>query len=61
MITIALTHGKKHHNRGAIRYTLTDRILRHSPYQKFTHTLRGLTVVAHAHHSQIYVATAYWN
>lgn len=61
MITIALTHGKPDHNHGAIRYTLTDRILRHSPYQKFTDTLRGLTVVAYPHPYQLYVATTYWN
>ncbi|MFZ9736925.1 MAG: DUF4258 domain-containing protein [Prochlorotrichaceae cyanobacterium] len=61
MITIALTHGKPDHNHGAIRYTLTDRILRHSPYQKFTDTLRGLTVVAYPDPCQVYVATAYWN
>ena len=61
MITIALTHGQKDHNHGAVRYTLTDRCLQKSPYRKFTDTLRGLTVVAYPDPAQLTVVTTYWN
>jgi len=61
MITIALAHGKKDHNHGAVRYILTDRCLQNSPYCRFTDTLRGLTVVAYPDRQQLTVITTYWN
>ena len=60
MLQIAMAYGIKRYNKGAARYTLTDRKLAKSPYAKYTQELRGLSVVCNAK-STSEVSTAYWN
>jgi hypothetical protein len=61
MIQVALMYGRKHHYKGAVIYTLTDRILRQSPYFRFTDTLRGLRVVCQNQLPNFQLLTAYWH
>lgn len=61
MITVALTYGKKKFSRGALVYTLNDRSLEHTPYQKFIDVLRGLRVVCLAGPPNPKILTAYWH
>jgi hypothetical protein len=62
MIQIAITYGQKrfdHH--GATVYTLSDRLLKHSPYAKFTNALRGLQVICIHNLNSHQILTTYWN
>ena len=62
MIRVAIAYGQKrfdHH--GAIVYTLSDRLLKHSPYSKFTDTLRGLQVICLQSLNNYQILTTYWN
>ena len=62
MIQIAIAYGQKrfdHH--GATIYTLSDRLLKHSPYAKFTDTLRGLQVICLQDLQTLQILTTYWN
>jgi hypothetical protein len=61
MIQVALMYGRKHHYKGAVIYTLTDRILRQSPYFQFTDTLRGLRVVCLNELPNPNILTSYWH
>ena len=61
MIQVALMYGHKHYNKGAVIYTLTDRILRQTPYFRFTDTLRGLRVVCQNQLPEFQLLTAYWH
>jgi hypothetical protein len=61
MIKIALTYGSKDYSYGAIRFTLTDRRLRQSPYAKMTDALRGLRVVCQPSETILQIITAYWD
>jgi len=61
MIKIALTYGRKDYSYGAIRYTLTDRRLRQSPYAKMTDALRGLRVVCQPTDTILQIITTYWD
>jgi hypothetical protein len=61
MIQVALMYGRKHHYKGAVIYTLTDRILRQTPYFRFTDTLRGLRVVCQNQLPEFQLLTAYWH
>ncbi|MBR8832131.1 MAG: hypothetical protein N5P05_004469 (plasmid) [Chroococcopsis gigantea SAG 12.99] len=60
MIKIALTYGRKEYSYGATRFTLTDRILRFTPYAKMTDALRGLRVVCKQVGDSLEIVTAYW-
>jgi hypothetical protein len=61
MMRVALAYGKKRYDRGALVYTLNERILKHSPYAKFTDVLRGLTVVCLQETATPQILTAYWH
>ena len=61
MIQVALMYGRKHYYKGAVIYTLTDRILRQTPYFRFTDTLRGLRVVCQNQLPEYQILTAYWH
>ncbi len=61
MIQVALMYGRKHYYKGAVIYTLTDRILRQTPYFRFTDTLRGLCVVCQNQRPDFQLLTAYWH
>jgi hypothetical protein len=62
MIQIAITYGQKrfdHH--GATIYTLSDRLLKYSPYAKLTNALRGLQVICFQNLNSYQILTTYWN
>jgi hypothetical protein len=61
MIKIALLYGKKHHNKGAILFTITDRSLKKTPYFHYTEILRGLTVVCINGLPTPQILTVYWH
>lgn len=61
MIKVALTYGCKDYSYGAVRFTLTDRALRKTPYAKVADSLRGLRVVCQSSDSTQQIITAYWN
>ncbi len=61
MIHIALIYGRKHYNKGAVIFTLTDRILMQTPYFRFADALRGLRVVCQNQLPEFQVLTAYWH
>lgn len=61
MIQVALMYGRKHFYKGAVIYTLNDRILRQTPYFRFTDALRGLRVVCQNQLPDFQLLTAYWH
>lgn len=61
MICIAICYGYKKRIRGANTFTLTDKTLRGSPYEKYTDALRGLRVVGHSNGYYIRIQTCYWS
>lgn len=61
MIQVALMYGRKHHYKGAVIYTLNDRILSQSPYGHFIDLLRGLRVVCLNGLPNPNILTAYWH
>src|SRR5690348_11776331 len=61
MILVALMYGRRRFHKGAMIFTLCDRILEHTPYAKFSDVLRGLTVVCVADSSTPEILTAYWH
>lgn len=61
MIAITLLHGKRHFYKGASIYTLTDRCLIRTAYEKFIDSLRGLRVVCLAEPPDPIILTAYWH
>lgn len=61
MIKVAVMYGKKGFSRGAIVFTLNDRILKWTPYYKFIDVLRGLRVVCLSAPPNPEVLTAYWH
>lgn len=61
MIKIALLYGQKQFRYGAMLFTLNDKILRNTPYSKFTDVLRGLRVVCVNGLPNPQILTVYWN
>ena len=61
MIQVALMYGRKHHYKGAVIYTLNDRILKQTPYRHFTDALRGLRVVCLDGLPNPQILTSYWH
>jgi hypothetical protein len=61
MIKVALTYGEKDYSHGAVRFTLTDRILNHTPYKKVADCLRGLRVVCKPTETTTEIITTYWD
>ncbi len=62
MMQIAIAYGQKRFDhRGAAIYTLSDRLLKHSPYSKFTNALRGLQVICIHNLNSYQILTTYWN
>ena len=60
-IKICLLYGRKHHYKGAVIYTLNDRILKQTPYRHFTDALRGLRVVCLDGLPNPQILTSYWH
>lgn len=61
MIQIALMYGRKHFYKGAVIYTLNDRILKQTPYRHFIDFLRGLRVVCLNGLPNPNILTTYWH
>ncbi|HEY9633180.1 MAG TPA: hypothetical protein V6D14_07230 [Coleofasciculaceae cyanobacterium] len=61
MIQVALMYGGKHFYKGAVIYTLNDRILKQTPYHHFTDALRGLRVVCLHGLPNPQILTSYWH
>ncbi len=61
MIQVALMYGRKHFYKGAVIYTLNDRILKQTPYRHFTDALRGLRVVCLHGLPNPQILTSYWH
>ena len=61
MIKVALVYGSRQFSYGALTYTLTDKDLRKTPYQRFTDVLRGLRVVCVNGLPDPKIMTAYWH
>jgi hypothetical protein len=61
MIQVALMYGRKHFYKGAVIYTLNDRILKQTPYHHFTDALRGLRVVCLHGLPNPQILTSYWH
>jgi hypothetical protein len=61
MIKVALTYGTKDYSFGAVRFTLTDRSLSHTPYAKLADSLRGLRVVCQPTDTEIRIITTAWH
>jgi hypothetical protein len=60
MIEVALLYGKCEQHSHAITYTLLDKTLRKTPYEKFLDKLRGLRVIAQECPSGLEVTSVYW-
>ena len=61
MMKVALIYGEKGFSRGAVIFTLNDRILQWTPYYKFIDVLRGLRVVCLSGPPNPKILTAYWH
>jgi len=61
MIQVALMYGRKHFYKGAVIYTLNDKILRQTPYSQFTDALRGLRVICLNGLPNPQILTTYWH
>jgi hypothetical protein len=61
MIDIALCYGYRKRIRGAITFTLTDKSLKGSPYERYMDSLRGLKVVTQIEGKEVYLQTCYWS
>lgn len=64
MILIALNYGLRKHSYQDITYTLTDRSLINSKYEKYLSKLRGLTIVGNwdfNNADNFILITCFWN
>ncbi|NJM76623.1 MAG: DUF4258 domain-containing protein [Acaryochloridaceae cyanobacterium RU_4_10] len=60
MIEVALLYGKCERCSQATTYTLLDKTLRKTPYEKFLDKLRGLRVIAQECPNGLEVTSVYW-
>lgn len=60
MIQVALLYGKCEHYCHATTYTLLDKSLKNTPYQRFLDKLRGLRVIAQQRPNGLEVTSVYW-
>lgn len=60
MIELALLYGKQEYYSNAKTYTLLDKTLRNTPYQRFVDKLRGLRVIALETARGLKVTSVYW-
>jgi hypothetical protein len=63
MILIALNYGAKKHSYQDVSYSITDRILLRSVYEKYLSKLRGLTIVGNWNETKdtFILITCFWN
>jgi Domain of unknown function (DUF4258) len=60
MIEVALLYGKCEQHNSATTYTLLDKTLKKTPYEKFLDKLRGLRVIAQERPNGLEVTSVYW-
>ncbi|WP_404788015.1 DUF4258 domain-containing protein [Altericista sp. CCNU0014] len=60
MIAVALLYGKCERRYHATTYTLLDKTLKQTPYEKFLDKLRGLRVIAQECPNGLEVTSVYW-
>lgn len=61
MILIALHYGRKQRTYQDISYTIVDRSLKGTEYEKFLSKLRGLTIIGRWDGTKFNLITSYWN
>lgn len=61
IILIALNYGDKKRSFQDTTYTLTDRMLINTVYEKYLSKLRGLTIVGNWVDSTFVIITCFWN
>ena len=61
MILVTLYYGTKKRTYKDISYTLTDRCLRSTQYEKYLDKLRGLTIIGRWENNQFQLITSFWN
>ncbi len=61
MVLIALFYGSKKRTYQDLAYTITDRSLRDTPYEKYMCKLRGLTIIGNWHEDKFYMITSFWD
>ncbi len=60
MIELALLYGKQEYYSHAKTYTILDKTLKNTPYQRFVDKLRGLRVIALETARGLKVTSVYW-
>lgn len=60
-IEICLAYGVKKRAIKAWNYTLTDRSLTGTKYEKYIDSLRGLTIIGNWSNNTFYIITSYWD
>lgn len=61
MVLIALYYGKKQRTYQDMSYTIIDRSLLGTRYEKFLSKLRGLTIIGRWEDNKFILITSYWN
>ena len=61
MILIALFYGRKARTYQDISYTILDRCLKNTDYEKHLSKLRGLTIIGKWEENTFHIITSYWN
>ena len=61
MILVALYYGNKDRTYKDLSYTIVDRSLINTPYEKYLSKLRGLTIIGKWDDSKFFIKTSYWN
>lgn len=61
MLLIALFYGRKARTYQDVSYTIIDRNLKGTPYEKFLSKLRGLTIIGRWDGESFNLITSYWN
>lgn len=61
MILIALYYGRKERTHNNISYTIIDRCLMGTEYEKYLSKLRGLTIIGIWENDKFFLITSFWN
>ena len=60
-VEICLAYGKKKRAIKAWNYTITDRSLKNTLYEKYITSLRGLTIIGNWEDNNFCIITTYWD
>jgi len=61
MVLIALFYGSKKRTYQDLAFTITDRSLRGTRYEKYLCKLRGLTIIGNWEDNEFHMRTSFWN